>query len=899
MALSVPSVLTTLTSTTNNGTSWATPYFLPSPNSLLAVVVATLDGATTAPVYNFGVSGSTASFGAFTQQVISGPVSVSNRTVSCSIYTSIVGASPTSGTVSIWLSGTEAWSDRTAVVVLGITGQNTVDPIGSIGSKGVSGSATVEVTLSGSPASASTVIGAISVADDTSPNDIGVGTGFTELSEINTGGSTATTTCNVMYDANNADTTADWSNLPGVNSQAVAIEIIEQSTGSTYEDSFSLSSYKSVLDSINLTVDTSALFPLNKSVINTALADYQQTIQLITQKNIQQAVSGEYNANLLLGSVKTINSLSSLSLEEIVSFIKQQSINVSDQLSVFADVSLSRIEQASFVGLTTGTSSFTDGYGGDVWTAKDAQMSSVWPTFNGGGHANFQFALNQRCLIEFDASSIPSGSLCLSARLYLYHSYAPEGGGTVTINVYSIASGNAAWQAGTKDIELAGAGENCWNALAADGAGGVTTPWAGSEGLGTSGTDYEATPIGTFQFDGGSAIGTEYVCDLDIDRVRGWFGVSNTNYGLIMWPSGNSGHVAQSGNSTTAYRPKLVIVYSDAAGNIYEVSLSLSKSLSVLNVSQLLAEASLLLGRYGLLTTDSIVTKEVSLSVGRILSVESTPSLTIESNLLLNRAENISFDVNGIYSAAISLASALAFSDTVNVSYETSVSLLRQMAITAISEVGATTYEVALELAKQLSVSASVLGIYLASTDLGKGLVLQHNANLDITEQISLEKSIAISVLSGLLLESALQLGRIESVSDSASVIVEESIGLTTSKSMSDQNVADLLGQLSLGKTVALNNNVVATLNVDAEIGKNLIIEFVGGFDITEDVVLNIQQTIVTVSQAIALLGNIPARLVIGDKTVWILRSSDRLSYNSDVGDRMSYNSNVSDTDQI
>lgn len=204
---------------------------------------------------------------------------------------------------------------------------------------------------------------------------------------------------------------------------------------------------------------------------------------------------------------------------------------------------------------------FVDGYGGDIFTAKDTQMSAAWPTRNGGAHANIQFETNQRTLMEFDLSAIPARATLLSATLYLYHSYYPEAGNPVTITLYSISAANAAWVAGTKDIEPAAAGESCWNALASNGSGGVRTAWAGSPGLSTRGIDYESDSIGFFTFNPSSPLGTEYAIPLDTERVQGWLGQSNTNYGIVFFSSANSGHVAQSGHSTTGFRPKLVVRY--------------------------------------------------------------------------------------------------------------------------------------------------------------------------------------------------------------------------------------------------------------------------------------------------------------------------------------------------
>lgn len=210
---------------------------------------------------------------------------------------------------------------------------------------------------------------------------------------------------------------------------------------------------------------------------------------------------------------------------------------------------------------SSGVYTFIDGPGGDVFTAKDMQMSEAWPDRNGGRHRNAQFETHQRLLMEFDLSLIPADATLLDATLYLYHSYEPERKRPVTISIYSIAAGNAAWNAGDKDIKPAEVGESCWNALESDGAGGVKTAWAGSPGLSTRGIDYEPDPIGTFMFDSATPLGTEYAVPLDTQRVQGWLGPANTNYGIIFFTSNNSGHVAQASHSMENLRPRLVVRY--------------------------------------------------------------------------------------------------------------------------------------------------------------------------------------------------------------------------------------------------------------------------------------------------------------------------------------------------
>lgn len=204
---------------------------------------------------------------------------------------------------------------------------------------------------------------------------------------------------------------------------------------------------------------------------------------------------------------------------------------------------------------------FIDGYGGDVNTAQDMLMSQNWPTYNGGGHNNFQLKETQHALMRFNLSSIPAGATCVSAKLHLFHSYDPEGATISTGKIYSVSAANSSWIPGTKSITLASAGEPTWNALEADGSGGVQTPWAGSAGCNTPGTDYETPVLGAWEMDPNSAIGTEYVIDLDTTRITDWAGASNTNYGLILLGDNGSIHVAQSDHPIAAYRPVLVTVW--------------------------------------------------------------------------------------------------------------------------------------------------------------------------------------------------------------------------------------------------------------------------------------------------------------------------------------------------
>ena len=216
---------------------------------------------------------------------------------------------------------------------------------------------------------------------------------------------------------------------------------------------------------------------------------------------------------------------------------------------------------------TPGAGIFIDGPGGNVNTAKDTLMSSHWPTRNGGAHANFQLdgapGAIQHVLLQFDLSSLSQEYVCTSAKLYLYHSYDPEGGGLNTGKVYRITAANWPWITGVGNIDIARDGEPCWIAREADGNEGIKTPWAGSEGCSTRGVDYEPDPLGEWSFRSDSPIGTEIVIELAPHKVQEWFGTPNANYGIILVTDDRTyhAHVGSAENPNANYRPKLIVTY--------------------------------------------------------------------------------------------------------------------------------------------------------------------------------------------------------------------------------------------------------------------------------------------------------------------------------------------------
>ena len=193
---------------------------------------------------------------------------------------------------------------------------------------------------------------------------------------------------------------------------------------------------------------------------------------------------------------------------------------------------------------------FTDGYGQAVNTAIDTSLLS-------GADANKNYGVGGvhigRGLLRFDCSSISSAATCDSATIYLYVAYAD----TSSANYYSIASANNDWIEGIHNDATATANEPCWNYRKYN-----TVNWAGSVGCSTSGTDYEASSLGTVSVEWNDPVGTEKASSLTASRIEDWFGVSNTNYGLLL-NSEAGAWFASAEDATTAYRPKLVVEYEE------------------------------------------------------------------------------------------------------------------------------------------------------------------------------------------------------------------------------------------------------------------------------------------------------------------------------------------------
>ena len=198
---------------------------------------------------------------------------------------------------------------------------------------------------------------------------------------------------------------------------------------------------------------------------------------------------------------------------------------------------------------------YIDGDGGDVFTAEDNMLLMDPPDINLGTHDVYDVSPTRRFIQRFNLSEIPAGSQIVSAKVYYYKTNVVPNG-NVTVTIYSISQANGDWPEGTKYNRPAEAGDSSWNLK--DGSG---VRWAGSPGLSTSGVDYEPEPLCTFAIPPGAQVGDEFVCELDIQRVSGWLGETNTNYGILLVANAKADYIGSAENPNPGYRPKLVVEY--------------------------------------------------------------------------------------------------------------------------------------------------------------------------------------------------------------------------------------------------------------------------------------------------------------------------------------------------
>lgn len=178
------------------------------------------------------------------------------------------------------------------------------------------------------------------------------------------------------------------------------------------------------------------------------------------------------------------------------------------------------------------------------------------------GYTGWQSASRiMRCIQRWNLSSIPAGSICNSATLYLYDTDWANRAADCTTTLYKISDANADWVEGTTS-DTPQEGSASWNYKAYHAVSPVS--WAGSGGLSTAGTDYVNTSLGSTVFtDGVSGYRTITLTAAGLTALEGWFGTTGGGgWLLIGTQSGGAAWTEwHSAVGTDGDRPYLAIDY--------------------------------------------------------------------------------------------------------------------------------------------------------------------------------------------------------------------------------------------------------------------------------------------------------------------------------------------------
>lgn len=153
-------------------------------------------------------------------------------------------------------------------------------------------------------------------------------------------------------------------------------------------------------------------------------------------------------------------------------------------------------------------------------------------------------------LFSFDVSGIPAGSKINSATLHIWNSSTATGDRAFAFN--SILVANSGWtEAGAK-----------WNTRSgSDYWAGDTGNNGGTDaGCSVSGTDWNASALGTLTYTANTAANTEHTVTFSAAQVEAWL---TANYGCVMriTSTNQSFNWHSSDASTAGYRPYLAIDY--------------------------------------------------------------------------------------------------------------------------------------------------------------------------------------------------------------------------------------------------------------------------------------------------------------------------------------------------
>jgi hypothetical protein len=165
----------------------------------------------------------------------------------------------------------------------------------------------------------------------------------------------------------------------------------------------------------------------------------------------------------------------------------------------------------------------------------------------------------RRSLLRFDVTSLagqPGVAESITLRLFVSGVFATGSNDGGNIDIFRIANANAGWIEGTGNLSAALAGEPSWNNRVHP-----STPWAGTAGLHTAGTDYFSTLLATFPwlFTSPPASGSsmDFVFN-DVSFFSDW--IAGLNPGLLIAARLNDDDMEMhSAEATALLRPMLIV----------------------------------------------------------------------------------------------------------------------------------------------------------------------------------------------------------------------------------------------------------------------------------------------------------------------------------------------------
>ncbi|MFZ4682776.1 MAG: hypothetical protein ACOYMS_09755 [Terrimicrobiaceae bacterium] len=221
-------------------------------------------------------------------------------------------------------------------------------------------------------------------------------------------------------------------------------------------------------------------------------------------------------------------------------------------------------------GATTITyqTGLTNTYASNYRGVTDTYLLASSPDLNYGAAYAMEFGPDDRAgLLRFNLTSFAGKYVRITGITLTLHISKIFGNSQGDLSAYAIKPANAGWVAGTGGAGVSNGevqpGSSTWNRRIYD-----TASWAGSAGLSSAGTDYDATKLGSFHW----TTATDYVINFSGTPaqlkalVDLWSGPQSSNAGILLRNVHTEGTGAASvlaANTTIpSWSPKLTITYS-------------------------------------------------------------------------------------------------------------------------------------------------------------------------------------------------------------------------------------------------------------------------------------------------------------------------------------------------